>query len=250
MKKNITGHNFYRWYTSSKTLRLICGILIILAANILSFELRREQAEKMLYPVLFVIIHGYILGTIVCYVLYGVNRGKKFERVITGWVMYALLAVILLFSNMIILPILSGVYVSLLLCLIFILKFKINGDNKIRGPFGFDDLYFTYVNEKVYGLEVYFPLDRENCRLDRGKGRIKGIGKITGGKYKGNYGVLIQLKHDVYLCPVDQIKLTENIGDVIAGYFDEITVKVYYWESGKNKPDSRVRVIGNEGEKL
>jgi hypothetical protein len=234
---------------------MICGLLTALAANILCLEFNPGGAERIVYSIVFIAANSYILGITSCYILYGVKKKPGLDRAAVTWLMLLLFAALLFINGgIVILQALSGAYSLLIMFFVFmIMAKKTTGDNKIYDSKDscLDPAFFTYVDEALYKTPVLFPLDIENYRRDRGKGRVKKIGIVREGKYLGRCGALAESGKNAYLCPLSQIVPQDRItgaDGVIASCFNEVLVKAVFWNGGGDT--YRIMVIGSEGKPL
>jgi hypothetical protein len=239
--------NVKRGYTTAKTRRLICAVIIALGVNIIYQSIGWKRLVMMVYGVLFVAGHTNIMAAVIYYLVYGVNRKPGLDRIIITWVMLIIFVGVFFFDGgKVILPILTAEYIVLLIFLLLIIVRKeTTGDNIIRNGETeyFGGSYFSDVNNAIRQVKVTFPLDIENYRYDRGKGCIRDIGLMEKGKYAGKLCALVGGENShAYICPLDRIMIEGNTGDVIiAGKNGGIVVKLYDYDKEKSK----IMVIGN-----
>jgi hypothetical protein len=240
-----------RLYTTAKTTRLLCALIIALGVNIIYREIGWRRSGMLVYSIIFLAGHAGILGTVLYYLIYGVKKKPGADRAVITLILALLLAGILLsVGNTPVLKILTSCYILLILFLLIIMTTKKDtGDNVIRldARMCLDSAYFDRVNGLIHDMEVSFPLDIENYKYDRGKGYINRIGLVKSGKYAGRCGAAVKSNGNgkIYLCPLDHITVNESFDNdvIVAEKGDEVTVKMYTCDKDKSK----ITVIGNGG---
>jgi hypothetical protein len=113
-----------------------------------------------------------------------------------------------------------------------------------------DEFYFDYINSQIFSMEVYFPIDIDSYKKDKGNGVVKSIGLVKRGKYESRISALIvDVKKNAYLCPIDKIYFKGNPGETIAKKGDDVLVKYIYYKDSKVSGRVAVLYMGN-GERV
>jgi hypothetical protein len=130
---------------------------------------------------------------------------------------------------------------SLIMIIYYVTRMKeggMNGDNITGADDKVNYSCFKYINEKILGAKVFFPLDMSNSKDSMKEGTLKNIGIETRGKYAGKAVGMIESNSRFYLCPADRIytkhPVKELDNEVIAQTEDKL-IKFCNWESGKYK---------------
>jgi hypothetical protein len=198
----MTGNPFY--HTTAYEIRVAKTLCLFIAANmiiLLSFTLNRLQAAGL------GLIHGYILGMIMSYLIFGINCGKK-DRIITMAVSIGIQGLLAALD----LRIETGIALSYSLFILAVTlwclhrdKGKMNGDYSAFSEEDYDRHWFDFVLENIGDYSVLFPPDIGNRRGDRLSGRIVEVGMGLRRKYRGVPVAKIEAPSGFYLCPLSRL---------------------------------------------
>jgi hypothetical protein len=240
------------YYTTTYEIRIAKTLCAFIAANgiiLLSFTLNRLQAAGL------GVIHGYIMGMILSYQIFGITCRKRNRRIIIalGCSMLGFLAALdwrfetgfILFCSLL-------VVAATLWCL-YRDQGKADGDYAAFLEDDFDRTWFDVVIEGIDQYPVLFPPDMGNRKADRLSGRIVEVGMGLRHKYRGVAAAKIKASSSFYLCPISRLVPNPSMkcqGSVeIASRTGEnpCTVTLYWYEYGGYTVVSRGddEIIGN-----
>jgi hypothetical protein len=192
------------YYTTAYEIRIVKTLCAFIAANgiiLLSFTLNRLQAAGL------GMVHGYIMGMILSYLVFGITCKKRDRRIVIalGCGMLGLLASLdwrfetglVLFCSLLIIT-------ATLWCL-YRDKGKVDGDYAAFLEDDFDREWFDNVIEGISDYSVWFPRDIGSGKRDRLSGRIVEVGMGLRHKYRGIAVAKIKAPSGFYLCPLSSM---------------------------------------------
>jgi hypothetical protein len=199
MKTGINDTVIY--YTSAyegRIIKALCAVMLAAFVLVRLFEFHPFSAIGLS------IIHGYIQGMIVSYLVYGVTCPKRHKWIYTG-------VGILLFMVLAVLDRRFEQYFMIACSLLEILGLfvgtrlahgEFSGDNASFRDTDYDLTWFDYVNPDIERYPVLFPRDITKYKRDRLSGRIIGVGMGLRNKYRGFPVAKIKAGSGLYLCPM------------------------------------------------
>jgi hypothetical protein len=200
--ENMTGNPVY--YTTAYEIRIVKTLCAFIAANgiiLLSFPLNRLQAAGL------GLIHGYIMGMILSYHVFGITCKKRNRRIIialgTG-LLGSLAALDWRFETGLAL-FCSLLTVAATLWCLYRDQGKADGDYAAFLEDDFDPAWFDYVIEGIGDYPVWFPRDIGSGKRDRLSGRIMEVGMGLYHKYRGVVVAKIEASSGFYLCPLSSL---------------------------------------------
>jgi hypothetical protein len=173
---------------------------------------------------------------VLAYVQNGIGFPKRIRYSRAAFLSAFLIAVSLISTGGTGLAAATGLYIVLIAVLaVMVIRKRMNGDNRLQSAPSIDSRYFDYVQPVLGTIPVSFPLDVGNYKYDRGKGYIKNIGMVMSGKHGDKYGAVIESGGKRFLCPLDQVKLLENITGILAKKGEHIAVTCGYWDGDRRE---------------
>jgi hypothetical protein len=172
------------YYTTAYEIRIVKALCAFIAANgiiLLSFTLNRLQAAGL------GVIHGYIMGMILSYQVFGITCKKRNRRIIIALscgILGFLAALDWRFETGLVLLCSLPIVAAALWCL-HRDQGKADGDYAAFLEDDFDHTWFDYVIEGISDYPVWFPRDMGNGKRDRLSGRIMEVGMGLHHKYQG-----------------------------------------------------------------
>jgi hypothetical protein len=230
------------YYTTAYEIRIVKTLCAFIAANgiiLLSFTLNRLQAAGL------GVIHGYIMGMILSYLVFGITCTKRNRRIIIAMRIGMLGIIAALdwrFETALIL-FCSLLTVAVTLWCLYRDKGKADGDYAAFLEDDFDRAWFDVVIEDIGKYPVLFPPDMG----DRLSGRIVEVGMGLRHKYRGIAVAKIEASSGFYLCPLASLVPNPSMkcrGSVeIASRTGEnpCTVTLYWHEYGGHTVVSGVK---------
>jgi hypothetical protein len=192
------------YYTTAYEIRIVKTLCAFIAANViilLSFALNRLQAAGL------GLVHGYIMGMMMSYLVFGITRKKRDRRIILalGYGFLGFLAALdWRFETALILLCAVAVTAASLWCL-YRDKGKADGDYAAFLEDDFDHSWFDTVIEGISEYPVLFSPDIGNHKRDRLPGRIAEVGMGLHHKYRGMAVAKIKAPSGFYLCPLSSL---------------------------------------------
>jgi hypothetical protein len=192
------------YYTTAYEIRVVKTLCAFITANViilLSFTLNRFQAVGL------GLVHGYIIGMIMSYLVFGITGRKRNRRIVIalGCGMLGFLAALdWRFETGLILLCSLLAMAAALRCL-YRDKGKADGDYAAFLEDDFDRTWFDVVIEGIDGYPVLFPPDIGNRKRDRLSGRIVEVGIGLRHKYRGMAVAKVKAASGFYLCPLSSL---------------------------------------------
>jgi hypothetical protein len=192
------------YYTTAYEIRIVKTLCAFIAANgiiLFSFTLNRLQAAGL------GVIHGYIMGMLLSYLVFGITCKKRNRRIIAalGIGMFGLLAVLDWRFETVLVLFCSLLAVAAALWRLYRDKGETDGDYAAFLGDDFDRTWFDFVIEGIDGYPVLFPQDIGNHKGDRLSGRIVEMGMGLHHKYRGIAVAKIEAPSGFYLCPLSSL---------------------------------------------
>jgi hypothetical protein len=192
------------YYTTAYEIRLVKTLCAFIAVNgiiLLSFTLNRFQA------VVLGIIHGYIMGMILSYLVFGITCKKRNHRIIIalGCGMLGFLAALEWRFETALVLLCSLLTVAAALWCLHRDKEKVDGDYAAFLDDDFDHAWFDVVIEDIGKYPVWFPRDIGSGKRDRLSGNIVEVGMGLYHKYRGIAVAKIKASSGMYLCPLSSL---------------------------------------------
>jgi hypothetical protein len=192
------------YYTTSYEIRIAKTLCAFIAANgiiLLSFTLNRLQAACL------GVVHGYIMGMILSYQVFGITCKKRNRRIILalGCGMLGFLAVLDWRMETVFILSCSPLTVAAALWCIHRNQGKVDGDYAAFLEDDFDHTWFDVVIEDLDQYPVLFPPDMGNRKGDLLPGRIVEVGMGLRHKYRGIAVAKIKASSGFYLCPISRM---------------------------------------------
>jgi hypothetical protein len=193
------------YYTTAYEIRIAKTLCAFIAANgiiLLSFTLNRLQAAGL------GVVHGYIMGMILSYHVFGITCKKRNRRIIIalGCGMLGLLAALdWRFETMLILFCSLLTVAATLWWCIHRDQGKADGDYAAFLEDDFDRSWFDVVIEDIDKYPVWFPRDIGSGKRDRLSGRIVEVGMGLDHKYRGIPVAKVEASSGFYLCPLSSL---------------------------------------------
>jgi hypothetical protein len=225
------------YYTTAYEIRIAKTLCAFIAANgiiLLSFTLNRLQAAGL------GVVHGYIMGMILSYQVFGITCEKRNRRIIIALgigILGSLAAMDWRFESMLIL-FCSLLTVAATLWCLYRDKGKADGGYAAFLEDDYDRAWFDVVIEDIDKYPVLFPPDMGNRKGDRLPGKIVEVGMGLHHKYRGIAVAKIAASSGFYLCPLSRLVSNPSMkcrGSVeIAARTGEhpCTVTLYWHEYG------------------
>ncbi|MDR1429301.1 MAG: hypothetical protein LBI85_03345 [Spirochaetaceae bacterium] len=192
------------YYTTAYEIQIVKTLCVFIAANViilLSFTLNRLQAAGL------GLVHGYIMGMIMSYLVFGITCKKGDRRIVLvlGCGMLGFLAALdWRFETTLVLLCAVAITAVSLWCLRRD-RGKADGDYAAFLEDDFDSAWFDAVVEDIGEYPVLFPLDIGNRKRDRLLGRIVEVGMGLHHKYRGIAVAKIKAPSGFYLCPLSSL---------------------------------------------
>jgi hypothetical protein len=225
--------NNTKYYTSLCTLYYLASCLVFIGTILLLYVGNGPVMDgaMIIFQSIFLSIQaGYIIwGT-------GDRKGGK----LTCIIIILLIITILYFIN----PeaketaVLVTTMSTIIYYLICYTTGKMIGDNMAGKGDIVNYLYFSYINEKMAGMKVIFPLDIGGGRNGMKEGTVKKAGKMLSGKYVDQIVFLLMREDRYYICPVNKVyplEISENNGDNIIARTKDMEIKAWKFEKGRCK---------------
>jgi hypothetical protein len=190
--------------TTAYEIRIVKTLCAFIAANViilLSFALNRLQAAGI------GLVHGYIMGMIMSYLIFGITCKKRDRRIILalGCGMLGFLAALdWRFETVLVLVCAVAVTAVSLWCL-HRDRGKADGDYAAFREDDFDPAWFDTVIERIGEYPVWFPPDIGSRKRDRLSGRIVEVGMGLHHKYRGMVVAKIKAPSGFYLCHLSSL---------------------------------------------
>jgi hypothetical protein len=189
------------YYTTAYEIRIVKTLCALIAANgiiLLSFTLNRIQTAGL------GVIHGYIMGMILSYLVFGITCKKWNRRIIIalGCGMLGFLAVLDWRFETALILICSLFNAAASLWCLHRDQGKADGDYAAFLEDDFDPTWFDVVIEDIGHYPVWFPRDMGSGKRDRLSGRIEEVGMGLHHKYRGVAVAKIEASSGFYLCPL------------------------------------------------
>jgi hypothetical protein len=231
----MTGNPVY--YTTAYEIRIVKTLCAFIAANgiiLISFTLDRFQAAGL------GIVHGYIMGMILSYQVFGITCTKRNRRVIIalGISMLGLLAALDWRFETGIILFCSLLTVTATLWCLHRDQGKADGDYTAFLEDDFDPAWFDMVIDGLENYPVLFPPDMGSGKGDRLSGRIVEVGMGLHHKYRGIAVAKIEASAGFYLCPLSSLvpnssmKCRGSAGIASRTGEHPCTVTLYWYEYG------------------
>jgi multisubunit Na+/H+ antiporter MnhB subunit len=187
------------YYTTAYEIRIVKTLCAFIAANgiiLLSFTLNRLQAAGL------GVVHGYIMGMILSYLVFGITCKKRNRRVIIalGCGMLGFLAALEWRFETGLVLLCSLLTVAAALWCLRRDKGKADGDYAAFLEDDFDHTWFDVVIADIGHYPVWFPRDIGSGKRDRLSGRIVEVGMGLHHKYRGMEVAKIEASSGFYLC--------------------------------------------------
>jgi hypothetical protein len=225
------------YYTTAYEIRIVKTLCTLFAASaviLLSFTLNRLQAAGL------GMIHGYILGMILSYRLFGITCTKRNRRVtvILGIGIPGLLAAVDWRIETALILGCSLIAMTISLWRLCRDRGKAVGDYAAFAEDDYDRTWFDVVIEDIGNYPVLFPPDMGKCKGDRLSGRVVEVGMGLRHKYRGVAVAKIEALSGFYLCPLSRLVPNPSMkcrGSIeIASRTGEqpCTVTIYWYEYG------------------
>jgi hypothetical protein len=225
------------YYTTAYEIRIAKTLCAFIAANViilLSFTLSRLQAAGL------GVIHGYIMGMILSYRVFGITCTKRNRRIIIapGMGMLGSLAVMDWRIETVFILCCSLLTAAVSLWRLCRDQGKAGGDYAAFLEDDFDRAWFDVVIEDIGNYPVLFPPDIGKCKGDRLSGRIVEAGMGLRHKYRGVAVAKIAAPSGFYLCPLSRLipnpsmKCRGSVGIATRTGENSCTVTFYWHEYG------------------
>jgi hypothetical protein len=189
------------YYTTAYEIRIIKTLCAFIAANgiiLHSFPLNRLQAVGL------GVIHGYIMGMILSYMVFGITCKKRDRRIIIAMgcgMLGVLSALDWRFEAALVLSC-SLLTVAVTLWRLHRDQGKAEGDYAAFLEDDFDHAWFDFVIEDIDRYPVLFPPDIGSHKGDLLPGKIVEVGMGLRHKYRGVAVAKIKAPSGFYLCPL------------------------------------------------
>jgi hypothetical protein len=198
----MTGNPVY--YTTAYEIRIVKTLCAFIAANgiiLFSFTLNRLQAAGL------GMVHGYIMGMILSYLVFGIICKKWNRRIIAalGIGMFGLLAALDWRFETVLALFCSLLIVAADLWCLHRDKGKVDGDYAAFLEDDFDHAWFDVVIEDIGRYPVWSPRDIGSGKRDRLSGSIVEVGMGLYHKYRGVAVAKIRAPSGMYLCPLSSL---------------------------------------------
>jgi hypothetical protein len=200
--KHIVEDSVY--YTTAYEIRIVKTLCTLIAANViilLSFTLNRLQAAGL------GLIHGYIMGMIMSYLVFGITSKKRDRRIILapGCGMLGFLAALDWRFETVLVLICAVAVIAISLWCLHRGRGKANGDYAAFLEDDYDPAWFDVVIEGISEYLIWFPPDIGSRKRDRLSGRIMAVGMGLHHKYRGMAVAKIKAASGFYLCPLSSL---------------------------------------------
>jgi hypothetical protein len=192
------------YYTTAYENRIVKTLCAFIAANViilLSFTLNRLQAAGL------GLVHGYIMGMIMSYLVFGITCKKRDRRLILalGCGMLGFLAALGWRFETALVLICAVAVTAVSLWRFHRDRWKADGDYAAFLEDDYDPAWFDTVIEGIGEYPVLFPLDIRSRKQDRLSGRIVKVGMGLRHKYRGVAVAKVKAASGVYLCPFSSL---------------------------------------------
>jgi hypothetical protein len=192
------------YYTTAYEIRIVKTLCAFTAANgiiLLSFTLNRLQAAGL------GLIHGYIMGMILSYQVFGITCEKRDRRIIIalGIGLLGFLAALDWRLETALVLLCSLLTLAAALWCLHRDQGKVDGDYAAFLEDDFDHAWFDIVVEDIGRYPVWFPRDIGNRKGDRLSGKIVEVGMGLHHKYRGIAVAKIEAASGFYLCPLSSL---------------------------------------------
>jgi hypothetical protein len=192
------------YYTTAYEIRIVKTLCAFIAVNViiqLSFTLNRLQATGL------GLVHGYIMGMIMSYLVFGITGKKRNRRVVLalGCGMPGTLAALDWRFEIALMLICAVAITAVSLWRLHRDRGKADGDYAAFLKDDFDPAWFDTVIEGIGEYPVLFPPDIGNRKQDRLTGRIMEVGMGLHHKYQGVAVAKIKASSGFYLCPLSSL---------------------------------------------
>jgi hypothetical protein len=192
------------YYTTAYEIRIVKTLCAFIAANgiiLFSFTLNRFQAAGL------GVIHGYIMGMILSYEVFGITCAKRNRRIIIALgigLLGFLAALDWRMETALILFCFLLTAAAALWCL-YRDRGKADGDYAAFLEDDYDRTWFDTVIEDLDHYPVLFPPDMGSGKRDLFSGRIVEVGMGRYHKYRGAAVAKITAPSGFYLCPLSRL---------------------------------------------
>jgi hypothetical protein len=241
------------YYTTTYEIRIVKTLCAFIAANgiiLLSFPLSRLQAVGL------GVIHGYIMGLILSYRVFGITCKKRNRRVIIalGVGIFGFLAALNWRFETVLALFCSLLAMAATLWCLHRDRGKADGDYATFWEDDFDHVWFDFVIEGIDRYQVLFPSDIGSRKGDRLSGRIVEVGMGLRHKYRGIAVAKIEASSGFYLCPLSS--LVPNLSrkhrgsvEIAARTGDKPSTVTLYWHEYDGYTVISEGQMGDEGMK-
>jgi hypothetical protein len=192
------------YYTTTYEIRIVKTLCALIAANgiiLLSFTLNRLQAAGL------GVIHGYVMGMILSYQVFGITGRKRNRRIVIalGCGLMGLLAALDWRIETALALFCSLLTMAATLRCLYRDQGKADGDYAAFLEDDFDRAWFDVVIEDIGKYPVLFPPDMGSRKRDRLPGKIVEVGMGLRHKYRGVAVAKIKASSGFYLCPLSSL---------------------------------------------
>lgn len=197
------------YYTSAYEKRIVKVLFLFCLINLVI--VRAFSFSTIIAAAVLGLIHGYIIGMIMSYLVYGITCNKRNKHIINGigTVIFGFLAMLdwrieiyfAMFCSMLI-------FVPFAVFLNF-KDYKADGDYADFSENDFDSTWFDFIHADISDFSVDFPIDIGTCKKDRLSGTIVAVGMGIKDKYQGMPVAKIRADNSMYLCPLERLIPTQ-----------------------------------------
>jgi hypothetical protein len=192
------------YYTTAYEIRVVKTLCAFIAANViilLSFTLNRLQAIGL------GLVHGYIMGMIMSYLVFGITSRKRSRRIVIalGCGMLGFLAALDWRFETFLILLCAVAVTAVSLWYLHRDRGKADGDYAAFLEEDFDAAWFDMVIEGIGEYPVWFPPDIGSRKRDHLSGRIVAVGMGLHHKYRGMAVAKIKAPSGVYLCHLSSL---------------------------------------------
>jgi hypothetical protein len=192
------------YYTTAYEIRIVKTLCAFIAANgiiLFSFTLNHIQAAGL------GVVHGYIMGMILSYQVFGITCKKRNRRIIIalGCGMLGFLAALDWRFETVLILFCSLLTVAAALWCLHRDKGKADGDYAAFLEDDYDRAWFDVVIDGIENYPVLFPPDMGSGKRDRLSGNIVEVGMGLYHKYRGVAVAKIRAPSGMYLCPLSSL---------------------------------------------
>jgi hypothetical protein len=235
------------YYTTAYEIRIIKTLCAFIAVNgiiLLSFTLNRLQAAGL------GLIHGYIMGMILSYLVFGITCKKRNRRIIIalGIGLLGFLAALDWRFEIALILFCSLLTVAVALWCLHRDQGKADGDYSAFLEDDFDHAWFDTVIDGIENYPVLFPPDIGSGKQDRLSGKIVEVGMGLHHKYRGIAVAKIAASSGFYLCPISHLVPNPSMkcrgsAEIAARTGENPCTVTFYWhEYGGHTVVSRIEV--------